>query len=347
MATPKITFEAKIREQTVRMYADVPLKNAAGAIMNVLTQISQKVNLFNNKFVLCFGWSFYYLVERTDENGNKFWLIETDDYTTNPLKNRTDNATVSLITQNMQRECVQVAKVKPEGCTCKDTILVLKDAIEAEEVYMHRKSPAKDGDSGWYFGLLDDPKEEGKGRHLVIGDAGFLGRLGTVLTDKLFWLDAVGLEELAHGIEVLHRHDIVFRIVEEHHIEVFAGRPAAGKRILTEGGLELERHGIVGIEEGICEEIARLLGLDKLLVEGPALVLLAEEPVIEVLGHGILQIVVDVVTQTEEVVVGIEQVADGAGHLGFTFGDSVEHRVDVVGTVAGEGAFNLDFRVAL
>ncbi|HCA54203.1 MAG: hypothetical protein II735_03845 [Clostridia bacterium] len=160
MATPKITFEAKIREQTVRMYADVPLKNAAGAIMNVLTQISQKVNLFNNKFVLCFGWSFYYLVERTDENGNKFWLIETDDYTTNPLKNRTDNATVSLITQNMQRECVQVAKVKPEGCTCKDTILVLKDAIEAEEVYMHRKSPAKDGDSGWYFGLLDDPKEE-------------------------------------------------------------------------------------------------------------------------------------------------------------------------------------------
>ena len=49
MATPKITFEAKIREQTVRMYADVPLKNAAGAIMNVLTQISQI-----KKFVECF-----------------------------------------------------------------------------------------------------------------------------------------------------------------------------------------------------------------------------------------------------------------------------------------------------
>ena len=53
----------------------------------------------------------------------------------------------------------------------------------------------------------------------------------------------------------------------------------------------------------------------------------------------------DIVTQTEEVVEGIEHVADGAGHLGGAFGDGVIHRVDVVGTVAGEGAFHLDFRV--
>lgn len=157
---PMITFEAKIREQTVRMYADLPLKNAAGAVMNVLTQVSHKVNIFNNKFVLCFGWSFFFLTEKQDENGEKFWLVETSDYRKNPVRDRTDNATLSLIVQNMQREAVQVAKVKPEGCTFKDTILVLKDAIEAEEVYMHRKDVAKDGDSGWYFGLLDDPKEE-------------------------------------------------------------------------------------------------------------------------------------------------------------------------------------------
>ena len=155
-----ITFEAKIREQTVRMYADLPLKNAAGAIMNVLTQISKKVNIFNNKFVLCFGWSYFYLTEKVDENGEKFWLIETNDYNKDPARNRTENTTLSLITQNMQREAVQVAKVQPEACTFKDTILVLKEAINAEDVYMHRKDKTKDGDSGWYFGLLDDPKEE-------------------------------------------------------------------------------------------------------------------------------------------------------------------------------------------
>ena len=52
----------------------------------------------------------------------------------------------------------------------------------------------------------------------MVGDTEFLDGFRTVLTDKLLCFDAVILEELAHGIEVLHRHDIVLRIVEEHHV---------------------------------------------------------------------------------------------------------------------------------
>ncbi|GEM_PF-631817 len=157
-----ITFEAKIREQTVRFYSDLPLKNAAGALMNVLTQVSHKTNIFNNKFVLCFGWSFFFLTEETDEKGEKFWLVKTMDFNKNPDTDRTDNLTLALIVQNMQHECVQVSKSKPEACNARDTVMVLKDAINAEDVYMHRKEATKDGDSGWYFGLLDDPDEENR-----------------------------------------------------------------------------------------------------------------------------------------------------------------------------------------
>lgn len=82
---------------------------------------------------------------------------------------------------------------------------------------------------------LDDPEEKGKSRYLMVCDTEFLCRFGAVLTDKLLRLDTLVLEELAHGIEVLHWHDIVFRIVEEHHVEVFAGRPAAGERIWESG----------------------------------------------------------------------------------------------------------------
>ena len=78
---------------------------------------------------------------------------------------------------------------------------------------------------------LDNPEEESEGRYLMVGDAEFLYRFGTVLIDKLLCLDAMILEELAHGVEVVHGHDIVFRIVEEHHVEVAAGCPAAGERI--------------------------------------------------------------------------------------------------------------------
>ena len=134
--------------------------------------------------------------------------------------------------------------------------------------------------------------------------------------------------------------------MEEHYVEVAAGLPAAGKCIGAEGLLESARQGATDIEDGICADITRLFGIDKLLVKSLTLVLLAEEPLVEVAGHGVLQIVVNVVTQTEEVVVGIEHVAYGAGHLGVSIGDGVIHRVDVVGSVAGEGSFHLYLRMA-
>ena len=139
----------------------------------------------------------------------------------------------------------------------------------------------------------------------MVGDTEFLCHFGTILTDKFLCFDTIILEELTHGIKVLHWYDIVFRIVEEHHVEVVAGRPSAGERIRAESFLESARQGAIVIEDGICTEVARLFGLDKILVKGLALVLLAEEPLVEVAGYGILQKVVDVVTQTEEVVEGI------------------------------------------
>ena len=57
-----ITFEAKINDRTVRMYSNYPLKNAVGAIFRTLTQIESEGNtdIFDSKFVLGFGWSFFY-----------------------------------------------------------------------------------------------------------------------------------------------------------------------------------------------------------------------------------------------------------------------------------------------
>lgn len=157
-----ITFEAKIKGNTVRMYAEYPLKNAAGAIFNTLTNISKNndIDIFNDKFVMGFGWSFFYMSERKDNNGNTFYVVQTHDYKKNPMTTKTDDVTLALMVQNMQVEAVRMANVKPEASTFKDTVLVLKEAINASDVYMNRTEPAKDGDSGWYFGLVDDPNEE-------------------------------------------------------------------------------------------------------------------------------------------------------------------------------------------
>jgi len=157
-----ITFEAKINDRTVRMYSNYPLKNAVGAIFRTLTQIESEGNtdIFDSKFVLGFGWSFFYTSERKDKDGNTFYVVETNDYKKNPFKDRTDDVTLALMAQNMQVEAVGMSQVKPEVTTFRDTILVLKEAMNAEDVYMNRTEPSKNGDSGWYFGLLNDPNEE-------------------------------------------------------------------------------------------------------------------------------------------------------------------------------------------
>lgn len=157
-----ITFEATIKGNKVRMYAGYPLKNAAGAIFNTLSQICKETNadIFNEKFVMGFGWSFFYMSERKEENGEKFWVLQTNDYRKNPMTDKTDDVTAALIVQNMQIEAVRIANVQPEASTFKDTVLVLKEAMNAPDVYMNRAEPANNGDSGWYLGLLDDPNEE-------------------------------------------------------------------------------------------------------------------------------------------------------------------------------------------
>ena len=158
-----ITFEAKINEKTVRLYAAYPMKNAAGAIFKTLTQISStgETDIFSDKFIMAFGWSFFYMSERKDENGNTFYVVQYNDYRKNPMNgDRTDAITLTLLAQNMQVETVRTANVQPEVTTFRDSILVLKEAMNAPDVYMNRTEAAKDGDSGWYFGLLDDPNEE-------------------------------------------------------------------------------------------------------------------------------------------------------------------------------------------
>ena len=156
-----ITFEAKIQDKTVRMYAAYPMKNAAGAIFKTLSQIGGKgeTDIFSDKFIMAFGWSYFYMSERKDENGNTFYVVQSNDYRKNPM-DKTDDITLSLLAQNMQVETVRTANVQPEVATFRDTILVLKEAMNSPDVYMNRNDPAKDGDSGWYFGLLNDPDEE-------------------------------------------------------------------------------------------------------------------------------------------------------------------------------------------
>ena len=157
-----VTFEAEINNKKVKLYSNAPLKNAATALLRTLNQLSQQTNIFSPNFALNYGWARYYLSKRKDKNA-AYYVIQTADYQNDPMNLRTDDCTTPLIVENMQVDTNVKAKVRePEPTLYSDTILVLKDAINAKDVYMNRSEATKNGDSGWYFGLLND---ENEGKH--------------------------------------------------------------------------------------------------------------------------------------------------------------------------------------
>lgn len=152
-------FEAEINNKRVKLYSNYPLKNAATAVLRTLKMVSEKTNIFSPTFALNYGWARFYLSKRMEKN-SPCYIVQTADYRNDPIRLRTDDCSDALIVQNMQVDTNVKAKVqRPEPTLYSDTILVLKEAINADDVYLNRTEPTKDGDSGWYFGLLNDEME--------------------------------------------------------------------------------------------------------------------------------------------------------------------------------------------
>ena len=153
-------FEAEINNKKIKLYSNYPLKNAATALLRAFNIVSKKTNIFSPTFALNYGWARFFLSKRTEKSAS-YYVVQTADYKNNPMQLRTDDCTDALVIQNMQVDTNMRAKVeKPEVTLFSDTILVLKEAMNAPDVYMNRTEPTKNGDSGWYFGLLNDENED-------------------------------------------------------------------------------------------------------------------------------------------------------------------------------------------
>ena len=144
-----ITFETEINNKKVKLYSNAPLQNAATALLRTLNRLSQETNIFTPNFALNFGWARYYLSKRQDKNF-VYYVVQTADYRNDPMKLRTDNCTDALIVQNMQVDTNTKSNVsEPEPTLYSDTIMVLKEAIHTDDVYMNRSQKTIKGNRGW------------------------------------------------------------------------------------------------------------------------------------------------------------------------------------------------------
>lgn len=151
------TFETTIKDQKIKANAQQFFKNAIGALFQVLKKASEQHDIFDPNFALGFGFSYFFLVKR---EGNDFYEVATVNYRKNPFNERTTDLTIALIIHNMQSEMISTAKVQPQNTFFRQSMIVLRQAVKADEIYLTRTTPADAADSGWYLGLTNDEHED-------------------------------------------------------------------------------------------------------------------------------------------------------------------------------------------
>ncbi|MFZ5986771.1 MAG: immunity protein Imm33 domain-containing protein [Bacillota bacterium] len=144
-------FSRKINNKNVSLQCIENLSGQAEFLLELIEQEQEHTNVLKDNFKIQVGWSIYTVKE---QNGG--FILLSPDYEKNPFQDTTKDLSLSIFVQVQQNIILKKANVDGEPVSFQDTIVVLKDALNSDSVYMERKEKCKKGDSGWYLGLIED-----------------------------------------------------------------------------------------------------------------------------------------------------------------------------------------------
>lgn len=144
-----------INNKVVKFKCSESLESLVESFIQLLEEEDSKYGIIKDDYTVEAGWSFYFI---SRENDN--YRISVPDYSKDPFSDKTDDLTTALTVQSMQNELLKDIKQKGCAVTFQDKIVVLKEALFNDEVYMHRSREREGTDSGWYLGLVNDQKDK-------------------------------------------------------------------------------------------------------------------------------------------------------------------------------------------
>lgn len=130
------------------------LSKQAEFLLNLLEDELRNINVLQDNYKIQIGWSIYIISKQ-----NEGFVILAPDYKRNPFKDRSSDLTIPLMIQCQQNDMLKKANVQGEPISFQDTMIILKDTLNSDMLYLERKDVCKKGDSGWYLGLVDDKKD--------------------------------------------------------------------------------------------------------------------------------------------------------------------------------------------
>lgn len=145
------TFAKVINGQKVRLQCHELLANQAAFLLDLLAEEQARVNILQPGFKLQIGWSLYFIKAATDG-----FQVTSPNYTANPFEQTTLDLTIALSVQMRQNDMLRETGATATAVSFKDTLIVLNDALTDANTYMVRDETDRAGDSGWYWGLIND-----------------------------------------------------------------------------------------------------------------------------------------------------------------------------------------------
>jgi hypothetical protein len=157
-------YTKAIEGYNVSISCDETAENQAQALFRILEQQNKLTPLFKETCTIRVGWCYYYIEK--PESGKEYTVM-CPDFSKDPLKDRTENLTAAIVTQDMMIDALGRSKVKkPNDIFFGDTVTVSQAVMPGLDLSLQRMETKKQGDSGWTI-VLENPTEEDKKKPMV------------------------------------------------------------------------------------------------------------------------------------------------------------------------------------
>ncbi len=151
---PKIHRIIKhIDGRNVVVYCNEALSMQAEFILKIIEEEQKKNDILQNGHKIQIGWSLYFMIKSDDG-----FILNVPDFSKNPFADITNDVSTTLLVQMQQNDILRQTKTQGTYVLFQDKLIILKDALNSQDLYFVRQE-VKQGDSGWYLGLLNDDKE--------------------------------------------------------------------------------------------------------------------------------------------------------------------------------------------
>lgn len=204
---PKIhRFNKNIDGRNVIVHCNEALSTQAEFILDIIEEEQKKKDVLQNGYKIQIGWSLYFIIKSDDS-----FILNTPDFSKDPFADITNDVSAALLVQMQQNDILRHTKTQGTPVSFQDKLIILKDALNSQNIYFVREE-LKQGDSGWYLGLLNDDESGNRTEQDYI----------SIYTYQLLELKPQLLKLLALpvGCIAVIKNNEIFEIVDSNNMKI-------------------------------------------------------------------------------------------------------------------------------